>query len=840
MKAYKSILATLFIFLIVLLPSISAFDWNNGTTDYWTMDTVNSTWSGTYNNVTGLYDRIIINTTSNAASLVTGKIGNALNISTANYTVSNVSRNLNSSFAINFWFNIKKRTGAILELSPSKTTTYVGNAGVIIGVLNNGTIFSEYMATNTYGNITINNDTTYMLTIVGDGTKTWVYVNGALAKVDTRDGDDWTNSYVHLPRGDSYSPFYGWYDEVGVWNRTLNTTDVSELYNGGSGLTYQDTPVPVISIVTPANATSISDVGTNFTVIGTNATSMNALWKNITYYVWYANGTIHNQTTITLNNQTINQILFIDDFTSGDYFWNVRGAYQNTTGTYYTWSANNFTFEVIPIAEIVKVYNPIALEGSSENFYLNVSIISNERLSTVSFIYNGTSYPIVPIEYATNYIYMPVNVTIPSVTANTNLSFYWRITLESGLVYDTTSINQTIYNIGLDNCSTNSNQIFNLTMRDETSQAILNGTTDNTNIKVTVNLDSINGNIVNYSTYYNRTNPARVCLNYPVDTSSLLMDAVIQFSSDGRFVEFYNIQNYVLTNTTQSQNISLYNLNSSVGQEYKITYKGLDFTPVTDLIVQIQRKYVDEGVFKTIEIPMSGTNGYTIAHLVTNDVIYNLIFIKDGVVLDTFTDVIATCQNPSFTNCEINLNALVGGTDLFGLIQSEDFFSSLSYNTQTRAVSSTFGVTSGVSGNTTLLVYLLDNFGNSTVCSDSLVAAGGTLTCIVPESFGNATVQAKIIYDGEIRNEGFISMDILPKDLYNGMLMFLSIVLFLFLLGIAIQDNPVITAIFLLLGVFILIGLNMIYSTTLLGAGATVLWFVIAIVMILIKGGNKR
>jgi hypothetical protein len=379
-------------------------------------------------------------------------------------------------------------------------------------------------------------------------------------------------------------------------------------------------------------------------------------------------------------------------------------------------------------------------------------------------------------------------------------------------------------------------------MKDEATQVILNGAGANTSIKLSMSISSLDGStqVLNFSKFYDKINPARVCVSQAYVTSQMSMDAVIEYSSAASFVEFYNIQNYILNSTTQSQNISLYNLKTAEGQEFKVTYKGLDFIPVADLIIQIQRKYIDEGVFKTIEIPMSGTNGYTIAHLVPNDVVYNLIFIKDGTVLDTFLDVIATCQNPTFTDCEINLNALVTGVDLFGLVEESDFFSSLSYTPSTRTISSTYGIVSGVSGTTNLQVYLMDNLGTTQVCNDSLIAAGGTLSCVVPEAFGNGTVQAKLLLNGEIRREGFISTNQKPKEMFNGVLMFMSIIMLLFLLGIGVQENPMIMGVFLVFGLMVLVALNLVYTTSWIGAGATVLWFIIAVVMILIKGGNKR
>jgi len=378
-------------------------------------------------------------------------------------------------------------------------------------------------------------------------------------------------------------------------------------------------------------------------------------------------------------------------------------------------------------------------------------------------------------------------------------------------------------------------------MVDEATQTLLTGT-DNTSVKIDLYLSNIKTGIrgINYSHYYNRTNYSAICMKTDLFDSSFRTDAVIEYSASTRFVEFYNIQNYILTNSTDAQNITLYNLKESEGQEFKITYKGEDFVPVTDVIIQIQRKYIDEGVFKTIEIPMSGTNGYTIAHLVPNDAIYNLIFLREGVILDSFTEVVANCQNPTITECEINLNSLITGTDLFELITDSEFSSSLSFNKDTRVITGAFTILSGVPGVVTLNATLSDNFGNTTVCSDSLTAAGGTLSCTIPEAFGNSTIYAAIYYNGEVKSSGMIAEKESPQGQYGGVLIFASIIMLLFIFGIGISDSPIIMGVFLIIGALLLVGLNLVYSTSWVGAGATILWFIICVVVIMIKGGGRR
>jgi hypothetical protein len=71
-------------------------------------------------------------------------------------------------------------------------------------------------------------------------------------------------------------------------------------------------------------------------------------------------------------------------------------------------------------------------------------------------------------------------------------------------------------------------------------------------------------------------------------------------------------------------------------------------------------------------------------------------------------------------------------------------------------------------------------------------------------------------------------------------LIFLALIIFLVLIGIgASSDNPMVMGIMIILGSIVMVGLNLIYSPSLFGVGATILWFIICIVLALIKGANR-
>jgi len=599
--------------------------------------------------------------------------------------------------------------------------------------------------------------------------------------------------------------------------------------------------VDIVTLETPTNDTTLSDVGINFTVSGNVTNSFNT--TNITYYVWFTNGTIHNQTTIALSpTDAFNNTLFIDDFTLNGYIWNAEVCWENSSFNNCSFATDNFTFDVVPFSVLDEDWNNFTIGGSTDDFSINVSVLSGLRVATMMFTYNSTEYDADFTEYATEEYYASITHDILQVTADTNVSFYWTVTLENGFSQNSTLHNQTVQLLSFDDCSAGTFMVFNFTIVNEGNQTKLAGVGDNTNMLIDLTLSRLDASTlsINFSQNYTQVNPGAVCTNVNLNDSRFRVDGIVEYSATQRFVEFYNIQNYTLTNTTTNQNITLYNLNESLGQEFKITYKDDQFNTVPGAIIQIQRKYIDEGVFKTVEIPMVSEAGYTIAHLVRNDIIYNLVIIKEGTVLATFTNVVADCQNPTFTSCEINVNSFSTGIQPEDFSNDGEFTGVLSYNKTSRVVSTTFAILSGIPSLTTLNVTLWDALGETEVCSDSLTAGGGTLSCTVPASFGNSSIIIKLWSGGEVKRSAIVSLASDPSDIYGNNLVFLGLMIILLIIGMSVTDNPMTLGFMLIIGSIILVALNIVANAGWIGGGATMLWFIIAIIILMIKGSNRQ
>ena len=142
------------------------------------------------------------------------------------------------------------------------------------------------------------------------------------------------------------------------------------------------------------------------------------------------------------------------------------------------------------------------------------------------------------------------------------------------------------------------------------------------------------------------------------------------------------------------------------------------------------------------------------------------IVTKFGEVLSTFNEVRVVCQTPLITPCEIDLNAFSKSIEIPDYENLEDFNFTIGYNKTTRIITSIFNIPSGSIDTILLNVTGEDALGIS-VCTDTILSSSGTLTCSVPQAFGNSTITAKLYRNGNFQAQGGIKLDQTPLDIYG-------------------------------------------------------------------------
>ncbi len=147
-------------------------------------------------------------------------------------------------------------------------------------------------------------------------------------------------------------------DEMGVWDRELNVTEVSELYNSHLGFAYPftfippSTPIIGTNILTPENGT-VSNNQTQIFTYNYTANSDNA--DNCSLLGNFSGTFGINQTDNSPTNNTNNTFTtFLDE---GEYIWNVECIVNSTLSNR---SVNNFTL-------IIDLTNPLTSSSFSNN-----------------------------------------------------------------------------------------------------------------------------------------------------------------------------------------------------------------------------------------------------------------------------------------------------------------------------------------------------------------------------------------------------------------------------------------------------------------------------------------
>jgi len=607
-----------------------------------------------------------------------------------------------------------------------------------------------------------------------------------------------------------------------TWNVTCYDNATQE--GVGTARTFTiDTVSPVVSIITP-----VANINDGYIIPG-GSRDVLLNWSAIDATTsidtcWFLNITDNTNVTVTCGaNQTVDT-----NYTSVTYEVYANDTVNNvgTASSTITVGAN--------VTENSLTYDTSVTEGQSATFVLNLSANGLEVVNA-NLSYNGTEYT--TTKSGDNSEMTFTRVLAPSVLGT--IDFFFNVSYGS-LYYNSSNATQDVVDINLTTCSAGKTMIFNFTVEDEETQVALNVTEYNVTIEVDFELNHGNGSLFRTFSANTTENPFAVCVeNDSLNDIPYYLDAQIKYNADDYEPEYYHIQNYSLTNITAYQNVTLYDLLTADSQAFELIVRDSSFLPVSDALVEVYRKYINEGEFTIVEIPKTDEGGSTIAHLVLEEIVYNFRIIKFGTVIGTFNNVRPVCQNPTIEDCEIDFDSFASELEVPDFETEADFEFTLGYDDSTRTISSVFNIPSGTNSLLTLNVTQEDILGTS-VCTDSLTSTAGTLSCIVPATIGNSTVNAKLYRDTVLQSQGNIKLDQDPADIYVGVQIFLAIFVMLTLVGAGLSDNPIFTVLLFMVGVILLFAMNLVKNNGFFGATATILALIIGVVIVIIKAGRRN
>lgn len=213
-------------------------------------------------------------TNTNTVTYVAGKINNTARfVSGSSQKLSRsyiVGTTAGGSISISAWLRINNAPGAnvrytLASIAAGGTSPYIA---YILGYEDSGGtkrlwINRQKMAVanaENYYNTTLTTSTFYHLVLTYDGTTMTLYLNGSsvISQGQTGNGtahggaDETVVGAYHASQGNFMD---GDIDEIGVWSRALSSTEVTSLYNSGSGLAYPFSTDLSISVSDQVNIT---------------------------------------------------------------------------------------------------------------------------------------------------------------------------------------------------------------------------------------------------------------------------------------------------------------------------------------------------------------------------------------------------------------------------------------------------------------------------------------------------------------------------------------------------------------------------------------------------------
>ncbi|KKN09624.1 hypothetical protein LCGC14_1044790 [marine sediment metagenome] len=217
------------------------------------------------------------------------------------------------------------------------------------------------------------------------------YRNGTFITSATR---AWTDVFIDDfnfgIRGVSTLDFDGKLDEIGMWNRTLNSSEVAQLYNNGTGISFSSL---AITINNPADNSGFSATNVTF-----NATIESS--STITNVTLFIDGIVNESNTSGVQGV----YLFEKNFSDGTFTWNLKVTDDLPSSVNST--LRTFTIDLLNPTVIIN--SPIGRQsiikiGDNETVTWNITDLN---LDTCLLDYNGINTTLNCTANTTGFLYV--------------------------------------------------------------------------------------------------------------------------------------------------------------------------------------------------------------------------------------------------------------------------------------------------------------------------------------------------------------------------------------------------------------------------------------------------
>jgi len=482
----------------------------------------------------------------------------------------------------------------------------------------------------------------------------------------------------------------------------------------------------------------------------------------------------------------------------------------NSLGGLNTYEAN-YTFY---LGKASLLYDPIVITGTTNNYYLNltkdddyVRVNDSRRPSTMTI--NGTTYNGTATGSANHILW---SFSVPGATTTTNLTLPFTInytvfqksTLPTPWLTNTTNHragNQTFVPLVLGSCGVGLN---NVTLRyylyDEVS---LKALAQDTYLKTTINAWIGDGNkestLQVFNVSFTGNPPYDICLS-PVGVD-LQIDAILEFGGTPNNPTAYEARHYYHINQTVNSNqftrTNLYLINTSTSDNAFFFILDQNDRALSGSYVKALRYYVDEDLYKVVQIEQADTNGQVRFRLTPFTALYQFI-------IQDYTTTLKTTDRAPILTTPYNIRVPVGAA----VFNDYRILSGLVTSLTNESNTYTYSFNSGTGTPVTATIEVLQKtvLGTTTVCSSSDTNTAGSVSCnIVPSGDSEYTIRGMVNVDSTIYQtqlQSYTTQDAY-KTVFGGMGVLLSfmVLAFVALLGVW---APALSALFMIVAMVLL------------------------------------
>lgn len=481
-------------------------------------------------------------------------------------------------------------------------------------------------------------------------------------------------------------------------------------------------------------------------------------------------------------------------------------------------------------------YQSAVFEGALTTLALDLETLNLLNLnSSAELLWGNVSKNVSRINVSNDVVRYGSTFLVPFVNSS-NVSWTWFFNV-SGYEFNTSGMSDFIQ-MNISNCSVGDYIVLNYTIYDEEFQTLSNNVNASIENFLTITTPDYDSSSYNF-TIKQPSNNLLICLpNNTLNVSSWVLDALTKYTYQDHVEEFHYIENFLLNDSVIPKDIKLYDLAIADSTSFIITYQDENYIYVEDVVVDLLRQYTYlNGEFFSVEHGKTDQGGQTRLHFVTEDVIYKANVFDGGELVYTSGDFQAICQA---TPCQINLRKPYINDESISFLSNIYYSLSSQYEFYSnKQIVFDFSTIDGTSTNIIMNVSRTTSQFNDTICSSEKTLSAGSIVCIIPLTYYNATYTARVYKDGEFLGWRTYTMELNADDTFGRTGVFLAGLgyLMLSLMGISSAIASVILGV---VGLMAMIGMNLIIGGSLFGIGSTFIWLIIAVGILIWKYQQRR